>query len=104
MEAMAQEVGLTPTQVTQIQAVQRSARPLMFNVFRNPQLTRDQKRAQMQQIRAAQQAQINRLLTPDQQVKYAAFQQKMREQWQTQRQASGASGPVSSNRGTWGGS
>jgi len=106
-EAMAQEVGLTPTQAKQVQAVQQSARPLMFDIFRNPQLTREQKRAQTQQIRAAQQAQISKLLTPDQQVKFAAFQQKMREQWQqwqARRQANGGGGQGSNNHGTWGGS
>jgi len=34
----------------------------------------------MQQIRQAQQEQIGKLLTADQQAKYAAFQEKMRQQ------------------------
>jgi hypothetical protein len=90
MAEMAKEVDLSPTQVKQVQAVQESTRPLMGDLFRNPNLTRDQKREQMQQLRAAQQAQISKILSPDQQTKYAAFQEKVRAQWQARRQANGS--------------
>ncbi len=89
MEQMAKEVGLTPEQVKQIQAVRDSSRPMMSDVFRNPQLTREQKTAAVQQIRQAQQAQIARLLTADQQAKYTAFQDRMRQQRQAWRGAGG---------------
>ncbi len=97
MEQMAKEVGLNPTQMQRIQAAQQSARPMMADVFRNPQLTRDQKMAAMQQVRAAQQAQINQILTPEQQTKYQAFQEKMRAQRQARWRENGGSG------GAWGG-
>ena len=74
MEAMTQEVGLTPAQVKQVQAVQESSRPMMSDVFRNPQLSREQKMASMQQIRQVQQVQISKFLSIDQQTKYTAFQ------------------------------
>lgn len=96
MQEMAQQVGLNPTQVKNIQAIQQSARPMMRDVFRNPQLSREQKMAQMQQMRAAQQTQIAKVLTPEQQTKYATYQQQMRERWQARRRESG--GP-----GGWGG-
>lgn len=89
MAEMVKEVGLNEMQVKQLQAVQESSRPMMQDLFRNPQLSREQKMEAMQQMRAQQQAQISKFLTPDQQTKYAAFQQKMRAQWQARRQANG---------------
>jgi hypothetical protein len=89
MNEMAKAVGLNPTQVKQVQAAQESTRSLMGNIFRNPNLSREQKQAQMQQIRASMQEQINKTLTPDQQTKYAAFQEKMRAEWQARRMANG---------------
>ena len=82
---MIKEVGLTPAQAKQVQAVQRSTRPLMGDIFRNPQLSQEQKMAAMRQIRQQQQTQVNKILTPEQQTKYAAYQQKMRERWQARR-------------------
>jgi hypothetical protein len=89
MQAMAQEVGLTPSQVKQMQAIRASARPMMMDLFRNPQMSPEQKRAALQQVRAAQQAQISTILSADQQAKYATFQQKMRAQWQERMQQNG---------------
>ena len=90
MTRMVKEVGLTPAQVKQLQAVRDSSRPMMSDVFRNPQLTREQKMAAVQQIRQAQQTQVGKFLTLDQQAKYTAFQEKMRQQRQTWR---GTGGP-----------
>jgi hypothetical protein len=92
MEEMAREVGLNQTQVGQIQAVQQSSRPMMSDVFRNPQLTREQKMEAMQEIRAAQQTQISRFLSADQLARYTAYQQKMRERWQARRRENGGPG------------
>ena len=100
MEELTKEVGLNQAQVKQVQAAQASSRSLMGDIFRNPNLTREQKMAQMQQLRAAQQAQISKILTPDQQTKYTTFQEKMRSQWQARRQANGGGGGYG---GGWGG-
>ncbi len=110
MEQMAKEVGLDQTQMKKIQAVQESSRSMMGDIFRNPQFTREQKMATMQQLRQAQQTQINKFLTPDQQAKFAAFQEKMRAQRQARRRANGGGvsgpwggGPAGSNGGPEGG-
>ena len=92
MAEMTKEVGLSPTQAKQIQAIQASSRPLMADLFRNPKLSRDEKRAQMQQLRAAQQQELAKVLTTDQQTRYTAFQQKMREQFQSRRRERGGGG------------
>jgi len=84
-EALVKAVGLNPTQLSQLQAIQRSARPLMADIFRNPNLSQEQKRASVQQIQAAQQAQLSKFLSPDQTARYVAFQQQMRSQWQSRR-------------------
>jgi hypothetical protein len=89
MEQMVKEVGLNPTQAKQVQTIRQSARSTMTDIFRNPNLTREQKRAQGQQIRQAVQEQLNKVLTTDQQTKYAAFQEKMRQERAARRQQNG---------------
>jgi len=91
-EALVKAVGLNPTQLSQLQAIQRSARPLMADVFRNPNLSREQKGAAVQQIQAAQQAQFSKFLSPDQTARYVAFQQQMRAQRQSRWGGNGGQG------------
>lgn len=103
MEAMAKEVGLNPTQMKQVQAIQQSSRPMMGDVRRNPKMSREDKQAAMKTIREAQQTQMNKILTPDQQTKYAAFREKTRALWQARRQGNGGPGGAGPGAGGPGG-
>ena len=98
IEAMAKEVGLSPAQMKQVQAVQQSSRPMMMDVFRNPNLSREQKQAAMQTLRQAQQEQMNKIMTPEQQSKYTAYREKMRAQRQS-RQGQNGGGPGGGGEG-----
>lgn len=99
-QQMIKEVGLNPTQVKQLDAVRQSSRSLMPDVFRNPNLSREQKMAAMQQIRQAEQQATSKFLTADQMTKYTAFQEKMRAQMRAQWGGGGRGGP---GGGGWGG-
>ncbi len=99
MEAMTKEVGLTPAQAKQVQAIQASSRPLMRDMFRNPKMSREEKQAQMQQLRAAQQKEMAKILSPDQMAKLDVFRQKMREQWQSRRRERGGGYGGGNNQG-----
>lgn len=98
-QQMIKEVGLNPTQVKQLDAVRQSSRSMMPNVFRNPKLSWEQKRAAMQQMRQAEQQSISKFLSAEQMTKYTAFQEKMRAQMRAQ-WGGGRGGP---GGGGWGG-
>lgn len=87
MDAMAKELSLSADQKAKIQVIQddlaakRKALP--------KDMPRETRRAQMTANRTAADAQIKALLSPDQQKKYDAMQEKRRAQMQAMRQQGG---------------
>ncbi len=94
MAEMTKELNLTAEQVKQVQSVQQNSQPKMGAIRQNSQMSRDQKRSAMAQIRQDQQAEINKFLTPDQQTKYTALIVKM----QAERAASSQNGRGAANK------
>jgi hypothetical protein len=89
VDDMAKELTLSATQKTQILAIQEdlAAKRKAFP----KDMARDERRKQMTANRTAADAKINALLSPDQQKKYAAMQEKRRAQMAA-RQGGGAMG------------
>jgi hypothetical protein len=103
---MAAELGLTADQQKQMKAVGESMRPQMQALWQNKSLSREDRRTQMQAMRAQSQAKMRALMTPEQQQRFDAMQaqrqarrQEMRQRREQTRAAVIASGQTPPQRG-----
>ena len=79
LDRMTQELGLTPQQRTRIDAIQTAMMPPMPPPGQGgDDASREQRREQMRKTRDESNARIKEVLTPEQQTKYDAMQQEMR--------------------------
>jgi periplasmic protein CpxP/Spy len=86
LEWMTKELNLTEDQQAKLKPILADEAKQMHSVKEDTTLTQDQKRDKMKEIRQKTDSQVNDILTPDQQKKYADLkaeqQQKMRQQKQ----------------------
>lgn len=78
LERLTTELSLTPDQQAKIKPIVDTFRTTMQTMRQDTSLTPQDKMAKMKDARAAETTQINAILTPDQQTKFAALQEKMR--------------------------
>lgn len=84
-QRMAQELGLTEAQKSQIQSYLQDARS-QLQVLRDTALTQEQRRAQARQIRETAQAKVRAVLTPDQQAKADQLRQQAQQRMEARRE------------------
>jgi periplasmic protein CpxP/Spy len=86
LEWMSKELNLTDDQKAKLKPILADEGKQMQSVKEDTTLSQDQKRDKMKEIRQKTDSQVNDILTPDQQKKYADLkaeqQQKMRQQKQ----------------------
>lgn len=76
---MQQQLGLSADQTTQIRGILTEVRGKMEAVRANTALAPEDRRSQMMTLRQGEQARVRAVLTPDQQTKYDAMQERMRQ-------------------------
>jgi len=79
VEMMQRRLGLNDSQTAQVRQILTESRAQMETIRTNEQLGPQDRRAQMMTLHQGEQARIRAVLTPDQQAKYDAMQEKMRE-------------------------
>lgn len=73
MQKMATELSLTDAQKTQIKTLHEQQRAKAMELRNNESLTKEQKMEQFKALRESTHSQMNSLLTPEQQTKFAAI-------------------------------
>ena len=79
VEQMQRRLNLNDSQTAQVRQILTESRAQMETIRTNEQLGPQDRRAQMMTLHQGEQARIRAVLTPDQQAKYDAMQEKMRE-------------------------
>lgn len=79
VQMLQRRLELNDSQTAQVRQIFTESRAQMDTIRSNASLTQDDRRAQMMTLHQGEQARIRAVLTPDQQAKYDAMQQKMRE-------------------------
>ena len=77
LDRLTTELSLTPDQQAKIKPILETFHTTMQAVRQDTSLTPQDKMAKIKDARASETTQINAILTPDQQTKFAAFQEKM---------------------------
>jgi Spy/CpxP family protein refolding chaperone len=77
LERLTKALDLTPEEVTQIKPILETQRTQMQAIRADTTLTQQDKMAKAKDVHEATTTQINAILTPEQQAKYAEMQQKM---------------------------
>lgn len=76
---MAERLNLSQAQQDQIKPIMESRREQAKAIWQDNSLTRDQKRAKMQELHSQTQAQVNTILTPEQQQQWQQMRQNFRQ-------------------------
>ena len=76
---MQQQLALTDSQTAQVRQILTESSGKMEAIRANTALAPEDRRAQMMTLRQGEQARIRAVLTPDQQTKYDAMQERMRQ-------------------------
>jgi Spy/CpxP family protein refolding chaperone len=79
VDFLTKKLSLTPDQVTQVKAIDADAMSQMKALREDTTTAGPDKRAKMMDIHKASTAKIRALLTPDQQTKFDALEEEMRE-------------------------
>jgi periplasmic protein CpxP/Spy len=79
MENLSKELNLTKEQQEKIRPIIENEMKEMQAVRSNDSLTKEQKREKVKAIRQTTQAELNKILTPEQQKKYAEMQENARQ-------------------------
>lgn len=79
VEFLTKKLNLTPDQVTQVKAIDEDTGKQMKALREDTTVAGPDKRAKMMDIHKASQDKIRALLTPDQQTKFDALQEQMKE-------------------------
>lgn len=79
LQMISKELNLTDDQKTKLRPILQDEQQQMQAVHNDTSLTRDQKMAKMKDIRESHQPQINQILTPDQQKKWAEMKKEAKE-------------------------
>ena len=86
MQKLTQELNLTPDQQTKIKPIFQQARAQAKTIRQDTTLNQDQKRAKFKDLHQTTMAQLNEILTPEQQAQLKQLQEQRRAQWQQRRQ------------------
>lgn len=82
VEFLTKRLNLTPDQVTQVKAIDDDTMKQSKAIMDDTTLAQADKRSKMMDLHKAAQGKIRALLTPDQQTKYDALQEEMRQRMQ----------------------
>lgn len=80
MQRLAQELGLTDAQKTQIKTIMQNTRQQAQSIHKNSALSADQKKEQMQALHKSMRKQVAGVLTKEQKAKWQAIRQEHRAQ------------------------
>jgi len=86
MLKLTQELNLTPDQQTKIKPIFQQARAQAKTIRQDTSLTQDQKHAKMKELHENTMAQLNGILTSEQQTQLKQLQEQRRAQWQQRHQ------------------
>jgi Spy/CpxP family protein refolding chaperone len=79
VEMLQRRLNLNDSQTAQVRQIFKESQAQMEALRSNTSLAPEDRRAQMMTLRQGEQARIRAVLTPDQQAKFDAMQQRMRE-------------------------
>jgi len=82
LEMMQKQLNLTTEQTAQIKGIFDESKGKMEELRANTAIAQEDKRPKMMEIHQHEMEKIKAVLTPDQQTKFAAMQEKMRERMQ----------------------
>jgi protein CpxP len=86
MQKLTQELNLTPDQQTKIKPIFQQAHAQAKTIRQDATLNKDQKMAKMKELHQNTMAQLNGILTPEQQTQLKQLQEQRRAQWQQRHQ------------------
>jgi periplasmic protein CpxP/Spy len=86
MQKLTQELNLTPNQQTKIKPIFQKAHAQAKTIRQDATLNKDQKMAKMKELHQNTMAQLNEILTPEQQTQLKQLQEQRRAQWQQRHQ------------------
>jgi periplasmic protein CpxP/Spy len=86
MKKLSQELNLTPDQQAKIKPIFQQARAQGKTIHQDASLTKEQKMAKMKELRQNTMAQMNEILTPEQQATWKQLREQHRAQWQQRHQ------------------
>jgi periplasmic protein CpxP/Spy len=89
---LTKRLGLTDDQTTKITTILQNQQQQISTVRSDSSLSKDDRHSKMQSIRQDTDTQINGVLTPDQQTKYAQMKQEMMQRMQNKGSGGGSSG------------
>jgi periplasmic protein CpxP/Spy len=99
MQKLSQELNLTPDQQTKIKPIFQQARAQAKTIRQDTSLSQDQKRAKMKELHENTMAQLNGILTPEQQSQLKQLQEQRRAQWQQRHQQMQQNAPQATPQG-----
>lgn len=86
MQKLTQELNLTPDQQTKIKPIFQQAHAQAKTIRQDTTLSQDQKRAKMKELHENTMAQLNGILTPEQQTQLKQLREQRKAQWQQRHQ------------------
>ncbi|HKT48049.1 MAG TPA: hypothetical protein VJP87_11045 [Candidatus Acidoferrales bacterium] len=82
LDNLSKELNLTDEQKTKLKPILTDEAEQLQAIHNDTSLSREQKMAKMKEVRTSHQPQINEILTPEQQRKWAEMKKEMREKHQ----------------------
>ena len=86
MQKLSQELNLTADQQAKIKPIFQQARAQGKTIHQDASLTKEQKMAKMKELHQTTMAQMNEILTPEQQTQWKQLREQHRAQWQQRHQ------------------
>jgi len=86
MQKLSQELNLTADQQAKIKPIFQQARAQGKTIHQDASLTKEQKMAKMKELHQTTMAQMNEILTPEQQAQWKQLREQRRAQWQQRHQ------------------
>ncbi len=86
MQKLSQELNLTADQQAKIKPIFQQARAQGKTIHQDASLTKEQKMAKMKELHQTTMAQMNEILTPEQQAQWKQLREQHRAQWQQRHQ------------------
>ena len=86
MQKLSQELNLTADQQAKIKPIFQQAHAQAKTIHQDTTLNKDQKKAKFKELHQTTMAQMNEILTPEQQTQLKQLKEQRRAQWQQRRQ------------------
>jgi periplasmic protein CpxP/Spy len=86
MQKLSQELNLTADQQAKMKPIFQQARAQGKTIHQDASLTKEQKMAKMKELHQTTMAQMNEILTPEQQAQWKQLREQRRAQWQQRHQ------------------